>query len=123
MACEALYASRMGWWKLGGSEGFVMGDQAADVMGVALQELAGFEVRPSMDELLDAFEEAVRKMPSDMLADSLGARSVRVVDWPERRHAPPAPALTEHLCAGFRRSRVRIRSTSGARLTSPSCSR
>ena len=65
-----------------------------------MQDLAGFEVRPSMDELLDAFEEAVRQIPSD-IADTLGARSVRVVDWPERRHAAPDPALTEHLRAGL----------------------
>lgn len=89
----------MGWWKLGGSEGFVMGDQPADVMGNVLNGVAA--IKPSIDELLDAFEDSVRRMPSDMLADTLGARVIRVVDWPERRRGDVDAKLAEHLRTGL----------------------
>lgn len=90
----------MGWWKLPGNEGFVMGDQPADAIGVAVEQITKLAPLPTMDELLAAFERAIANMPEDAVT---GARGHLVVEgWPARVEVDPAPDLVAILERGIR---------------------
>lgn len=87
----------MGWWRVPGGPDFLSGDQPADVMCIAVDQIAAHSPRPSMDELLDALETALRGVPDGAISDPLSDRRIEVANWPARHRGTPDLERTQIL--------------------------
>ncbi|KYF87852.1 hypothetical protein [Sorangium sp. So ce394] len=76
----------MGWWHLPGSEDELIGDPSADAAADLLAPLETCDPRPTLDELLDALEAALRLDPP-IVSDALGDRAIVATERPRTRGA------------------------------------
>ena len=83
----------MSWWNLPGSDTEWMGDSSADAVSLALAWLKTLAPKPTLDQVLDAFEVVLgdRALVS---GDALGERTLQIENRPRERGSAPT-ALVE----------------------------
>ncbi len=88
----------MGWWNIGNGDGAVMGDEAAEVAAEVLSQLAQRDPRPTLDELLDALEAALRES-TELVSEALGPRHLSMAT--RRTPGSPSAPIVEVLRTGL----------------------
>lgn len=79
----------MGWWNLTGSKNEVMGDEAADAAAAMFGPVGARTSKPTIDELLDALEAAVRLAGPEVVSGELGDRHIEVPGFKRAPGRPP----------------------------------